>query len=177
MSKDKFVSKTGGIISYQEIKLVISNLLNNIIEENIPFTLVESEEPFYNVYKDKISYDYSGEVIEMTKEDLDDLVQSIDKEDLEIYTSPLDKLISNIYINQWTPSYVSNLGKNWISYEYILTMEYNDWKYDNFILYDEENDIEFDDLEIDLDEILYNFIKETSHVLYIYKLYKTLNKL
>lgn len=177
MEKGNLLSKCGTIITIREIELIISNLLIQVIENNTPHKWVAAEEPFYNVYKDKISYDYSGEVKKMIKEDLEDLIKTINNEPLYCYVSTLQRLISNIYVGQWVPSYESNRGKNWISYEDILEYKYMDWKSDNFVLYDEEEDIDFEELDMELDEILYNFFEEMPEDIYIAKLYQAFKKL
>lgn len=184
MGNDSFATKTGEVVTAEEIKLIVADLITEIIIKNKPYSWIATKEPFYNIYKNQVSYDYSGTVIKMTKNDLDDLVRSIQEDLKPCFSSPLDELLSSVYIDEWEPSYTSNYGKNWMDYRDLLSSEYSRWMYDNFIFYDEgSNEItEGSDeitegseaLEMELEEILIEFIKVSSWDIYLAKLYRSL---
>ncbi len=160
-------------VDNEEIMLVISNLIIEVIEKNTPYQWIQTVEPFPHPYKyDKISYDYSGETIPMIKEEFQKMAKDLDKD--QWYTSKLHKLLDSVYIDEWVASYISNLGKSWISYFELLEDKFNEWKYDNFQLYDEDGNELDEDLEMELDDIFYDFIKNTSHELYYKKILKKL---
>jgi CRISPR/Cas system CMR-associated protein Cmr1 (group 7 of RAMP superfamily) len=162
----------------EEIYLVISNLLFRVIADNKPYTWYRTEEPFFNIYNGRTSYDYSGEVREMLQEDLIKIEKETgDSEKAHFcYTSELDELLSEVYINQWLASYQSNCGKYWVNYKSLLEEAFNEWKYANFPLYDEETDEEDEDLETKLDSVLYEFIKNTSSAIYYAKILQGIKK-
>jgi hypothetical protein len=164
--------KKGGVImEKQEIVLVISNLLTEIIEQYTPFQWVKTAEPFLHPYKvDKISYDYSGEVKPMLKEEFQEIVSTLGNQ--EWYSSKLEELLHSLHINQWTPTYTSNYGKHWVNYMDLLQDKFNDWKYEHFQLYDEDGNELNEDLEMELDQCLYDFLEHTSHEMYVRKIVK-----
>ena len=152
----------------QATPLVISNLLVKIIEQYTPFQWEQTTETFPHPYKiDKISYDYSGEVKPMTKEEFQEIVSNLGGE--EGY-SKLEELLSSIYINQWTATYTSNHGKHWINYMDLLQNKFNEWKYEHFQLYDEDGNELNEGLEMELDQSLYDFMENTSHEIYAKKI-------
>ncbi len=155
----------------QEITLIISNIIMEIIEEHSPYQWMETVEAFPHPYRlDRISYDYSGEVKLMTKEEFQEIAGSLGKK--EWYSSKLEELLESLYINQWTATYVSNYGKNWISYMYLLQDKFDEWKYEHFQLYDENGNEVNEGLEDKLNQILYDFIENTSHEIYSKKILK-----
>lgn len=174
--QDTFKSKNNSLIHEIEIYTLISNLLHNVIEENEPHIWYKTEEPFISSYTGKLSYDYSGEVRKMTLEELIDLKENLGLSEYAqvCCESNLDELLSRIYINQWSASYTSNYGKNWITFKDLLEESFNDWKYESFEIYDEDGEEIVENLDISLDEVLVKFLKETDFELY-YK--KVLNQI
>lgn len=166
--KRKEWTVTGVHLPKQEIERLISNMLMAVIEENEPFQWIKTEEPFYNPYKNKISYDYSGEVRPMAKEEFQGIVANLGGK--EWYSSKLEELLSLVYINRWEPTYMSNYGKNWLNYKDLLQRKFSDWKYENFDLYDEDGNELNEELEIEIDEVLYTFLEQISHEMYARKI-------
>lgn len=104
-----------------EVSQLASRMLCEIISDNTPHSWVRTEEPFYNFYSDRINYDYSGEVRKLDKQSYDMLLGQLGSSEASfLYSSDLEELLNEIYINSWTPSYVSNCGKNWTSYMDLL---------------------------------------------------------
>lgn len=129
--------KRGDDLDKHATTLVISNLLMEIIEQYTPFQWMQTIESFPHPYKvDKNSYDYSGEVKPMTKEEFQEIISSLGK--AEWYSSKLEELLSSVYINQWTATYISNHGKHWVNFMDLLQDKFNEWKYEHFQLYDED---------------------------------------
>ena len=154
-----------------EVNLFLSESLFKIIDESTPHILIVTEESFISPYNGKISYDYSGKVKKATGEDIRKLELNLGKpECFFIYESRLDELLSNIYINQWIATYTSNYGKRWLSYFELLEDKFQDWKVDNYTLYDEESDNYDDGLDVRLAELFQFFIKNTGHELYFQKI-------
>jgi hypothetical protein len=141
----------------QAITLYISHLLMEIIEQYTPFQWEQTSEAFY-----------SGEVRPMAKEDFQEIVSNLGEK--EWYSSKLEELLSSIYINQWTATYTSNHGKHWTNYLDLLQDKFNEWKYEHFQLYDEDGNELNDGLEMELDQIFYDFIENTSHEIYAQKI-------
>jgi hypothetical protein len=159
----------------EEIKLLISNMLIEVIETYIPHKWVDTVEPFMNRYNGRISYDYSGEVKEMTQEEFKEILLTLRKSEMPLFYLPLlDKLLSNIYIDQWVPTYVSNYGKHWVSYKDLLEEKFREWRHANFELYDEDGNELNEELEEKLDEIFYEFLENTSHEIYAQKILKSI---
>jgi hypothetical protein len=126
----------------------------------MPHYKIDSEEAFYNIYKDKVSYDYSGYVEAMDLNALENIKNNIGKEE-EFIIYPLCELLCNIYIDSWRPTYESNLGKEWVSYYTLITEIFNEYKYTNYNLYDEEAEEMVNELlDIELDEQFELFFKD-----------------
>ena len=91
-----FVLKNSKDISKAEIDLAISSLLFQIIENKKPYTWYKTEELFINSYNGRLSYDYSGEVREMTCADLIKIENELGKSEVArfIHKSKLDELLS-----------------------------------------------------------------------------------
>ncbi|WP_255257306.1 hypothetical protein [Bacillus sp. AFS014408] len=49
----------------------------SVIEEKVSFKWEATKEPFINPYNGRVSYDYSGEVKKMTKEDLEEIEKTL----------------------------------------------------------------------------------------------------
>lgn len=155
----------------QEISLVISKLLGDIIEKYPPYQWVKTVESFPHPYQfNKVSYDYSGDVEPMTKEVFQNIVKNLGAK--EWYSSSFEELLHDIHINQWKPTFISNCGKDWISYHGLLQDAYDDWKYEHFELYDEDGNELDENFEIDLNNCLYRFLEYTSPELYVKKILK-----
>ena len=169
MSKNK--RKGDERLNKKEIEQVISGLLMEIIEQYPPFQWVLTIEAFDHPYKvGKISYDYSGEVKPMTREEFEEIVSNLGEK--EWYSSKLEELLSSIHINRWTATYISNYGRHWVNYMDLLLEKFNEWKYNNFQFYDEDGNEINEGLEIELDEILDDFIENSSHEIYAKKISK-----
>ncbi|SHH31777.1 hypothetical protein [Tepidibacter thalassicus] len=173
-----FIMKNNCQIERKEIYLVISKLLIEVIETNKPYIWYKTEEPFINKYNGRISYDYSGEVREMTYTDIIKMKNELGKSEIAqiLYFSKLDELLSEIYIDQWTPTFQSNYGKSWVSYKELLERSFNEWKYENFEIYNEETEEEDEDLDIELDNVLYDFLEDTSYEIYYAKILNSLKQ-
>ncbi|WP_230322534.1 MULTISPECIES: hypothetical protein [Bacillus] len=90
------------------------------------------------------------------------------------FESKLDELLATIHIDRWTATYVSNLGKHWVSFKDLVEERYSEWKYANFELYDEEGEEMNEGLEEELDDVFFSFFRDTSHEIYLAKLFKEL---
>jgi hypothetical protein len=156
---------SGEFVGIKDIKLILSNFIFNIIENYTPYIWYPTEEPFLNQYTGNISYDYSGDVRKAAKEDIIQIGKKLgaSEHSAVIYRSELDELLSTITISQWIATYTSNYGKHWISYIDILEDLYLEWKGENFQIYNEETDDYNEELDSELDEILYIFLEETDH--------------
>ena len=170
-----FIEKSDENIDLTEIKLLCSKFLFDVIEENLPYMWIPEEEPFINKYNGKISYDHSGKVEKMSCKNLKELAKNLGNNPASMcYCSELDELLSKIYVDLWEPSYISNCGKNFISYKDKLTDKFNEWKYNNFDLYDEDGNELNEELDIELDIALNNFLESTSIDMYYIKILKTI---
>lgn len=65
-------------------------------------------------------------------------------------------------------------SRAWLTYKNLSEDLYNDWKFNNFDLFDND-DLENDDLDIELDTIFYEFIEKTSYELYYARILSTFN--
>jgi hypothetical protein len=172
------ILKNKEVITEHEIKLIISNLLFKVIENNKPYIWYYTQEPFKNIFTGKVSYDNSGNVARMMPGDLMEIERNLGEDNFlnlppELCLSKLEELLEQVYIEAWLPSYEENLGKSFITYRDILDDYYDDWKNENFELNDEDDYLN-EDLNIELDKILSDFLLNTSHELYYAKL---LNKI
>lgn len=157
----------------KEIDLLLSHIIMDVIEEHVAFKWEATKEPFINPYNGRVSYDYSGGVRKMTKEDLKEIEKTLGENDASmIFESKLDELLDTIHINNWTATYTSNLGKHWISFRDLVEEKYNEWKYENFELYDEDGEEINEELAEELDDLFFSFFRNTSHEMYVAKLLK-----
>lgn len=161
-------------VSREEIELVISKIICEIIAERRPYVYVSGEEPFINKYTGNISYDYSGDVRKMKEEDLKELIEKLDQ---RIYSSLLDQLLEGTYINSWRASYISNYGKFWYSYKDLAREAFDEYKYETFEMYNEEDDDIDEDKDIALDEIFEDFIEKTDYKIYLKRLRNRIKEL
>ncbi len=173
---DTFKMLNGSLISKEEILSIITKLLHKVIETNTPYVWYETEEPFINMYSGNLSYDYSGEVRKMSLDELTNIKEKLGlSEYAEVcYVSELDELLSEIYIDQWEASYMSNRGKNWMSFKNLIEQDFNNWKYENFEVFDEDGEEIVEDLDIMLDDVLVAFLEETHYDLYFRKIANTI---
>ncbi|WP_291583949.1 hypothetical protein [Clostridium sp. UBA6640] len=151
-----------------EINLIISNFIFRIIEENVPYIWISEEEPFINQYNGKISYDYSGKVEKMVANDLKEIVKNSPAS--MFYSSELESLLSEVHINQWIATHQSNFGKHWLNYKDLIEEKFNEWKYTNFNLYDEDGEELNEELDIELDDVFYKFLEKTPIDIYYAKI-------
>lgn len=154
-------------INIQEINTMLSSMVFQVIEENIPYRKIYTKKPFINHHNGKVSYDYSGAV---------ERIASVDE--IECF-STLAEFLNSIRINSWIPTYESNCGRHWISYYDLVEEKYNDWKYKTYDMFDEDDyrqsdgiDMEIFDLE--LLRIFCEFMENTDAKLYYQKLIKKL---
>lgn len=155
------LTKRGEKISISNIELMISKFIFYVIDENIPHIWFATEEPFLNQYNGNISYDYSGNVKIMTEADL---------KDIKDISPSLESFLEEIYIDQWKPTYNSNYGKVWTNYKDLLQEYFDEWKYNNFDLYDEDGNELNEELEDNLDKIYYKFLEKKSFDIYYRKI-------
>ncbi|AIQ11065.1 hypothetical protein PDUR_02870 [Paenibacillus durus] len=152
----------------REVALTVSNMLMEIIDQQIPYHWVRTKEPFLHPYKDKVCYDYSGEVKLMTEDEFQAVIAGLGNR--VCYSSDLEELLDTIYINQWYPTYESNCGKHWLSYKNLLEQRFNDWKCNNFELYDDDGNELNEALNLELDQQLYDFLEHMSGEIYVRKI-------
>lgn len=175
MTIANIIDKHGKQIDVNSIEKVINSLIIKVIENNIPYRLLNTVEAFPHPYKlGAISHDYSGTVEKMDEISFRNLLNDLEK--MFWYGSELNALLSSVYIDQWYPTFESNCGKHWVEYLDIIKEEYQIWKQNNFRLYDEENDIFNEELEEALEDILYGFIENQSHEFYSQKILKTIKR-
>lgn len=159
-----------------KVQLEISNMIINIIEQNSPYRWLPDCKPFVNRYNGKISYDKSGEVYRMSREDLKKIIVKIERSQLDTCIfSPLQTLLEEIKIDKWIATYRPNCGKHWVSYNDILKSKFEYWKYNNL---QADNigchkDEKFAD---DLDNIFLDFIENASYKFYSAKLLMEIKK-
>ena len=79
-----------------------------------------------------------------------------DEYNCKIFNNELD----DIYIDQWEPTYISNMGKAFISYEKLIKDKYTSYLYENYPLYNEETEEYDDDLEMELEDVFYEYFKK-----------------
>ncbi|WP_242141969.1 MULTISPECIES: hypothetical protein [unclassified Bacillus cereus group] len=159
------------MVGEKEISLILSHMIMNVIEQHVAFKWEPTKEPFISPYTGRVSYDYSGEVKKMTKEDLMEIEKTLGENNVSsCYGSKLDELLDTIHINSWTATCTSNFGKHWISFKDLVEEKYNEWKYANFELYDEEGNEINEELEEELDDLFVSFLRNTSHEFYLRKL-------
>lgn len=168
-----YILKDGTYLSKEDINLIISNFIIKTINNNEPYVCFTVEEPFCNSYSGKISYDYSGDVRKMTYEDMVYLKKLLLNSNNN-YSSRLEKFLKQVYINEWKPSMDTPKSRAWLTYKNLSEDLYNDWKFNNFDLFDND-DLENDDLDIELDTIFYEFIEKTSYELYYARILSTFN--
>ncbi|MGG3518882.1 hypothetical protein ABES33_02525 [Bacillus pseudomycoides] len=157
----------------KEIDLLLSHMIMDVIDEHVAFKWEPIKEPFINSYTGRVSYDYSGEVKKMTKEDLKEIEKTLGENNVSVnFDSKLDELLGTIRINSWTATYTSNFGKHWISFRDLVEEKYNEWKHANFELSDEEGEEINEELAEELDDLFFSFLRDTSHEIYLAKLLK-----
>ncbi|MED4923779.1 hypothetical protein P9743_06010 [Anoxybacillus geothermalis] len=162
-------------LDFRHIPQLIARMLMEVIQTHIPHQWIYTVEPFINPYNGKISYDYSGEVRKMKKEEFAELVRSLGRsKGSRFYCSPLDELLNNVYIDRWVPTYMSNYGKRWVTYCDLLRETFDQWKYSHFEIYDEDGNEVNEDLNLQLDEIFEDFLENTSHEPFVREIEKTI---
>lgn len=155
----------------KEISEIISGLLMEIIEQHSPFHWILTIEEFVHPYKaGKISRDYSGDVKPMTKKEFKEIISDLGEK--HWHSSKLEELLSSMHIGRWEATYISNNGRHWVSFEDLLYEKYNEWQGEKFVLYDKDgNDVD-EELNMELNEILYDFIEDTPHEIYARKIFE-----
>lgn len=148
-------------VNEDQIHLIVSKFIIDVIEENEICKWVYAEEPFYNFHKNKVSYDYSGEVVKMSLNEFENIAQN---------SSSLEELLHELYVDRWEPTFISNYGKRWVDFLQLVNEKYDEWKYGNFELYDEDGNELNEELEIKLDETLRNFLENAPMEFYIKKI-------
>lgn len=173
---DMFKLKDDTLISKVEIFSIVSNLLHSMIEKNVPHIWYKTEEPFINNYTGNLSYDYSGEVRKATLNDLINLKENLGLSQYSKFCceSHLDELLSSIYVDRWEATYTSNYGKNWLNLKNMLERDFNAWKYENFDIFDEDDEEIVEGLDTSLDEVLVEFLKEVHYGLYFKEILKSI---
>ncbi|WXR61392.1 hypothetical protein WG909_13970 [Peptostreptococcaceae bacterium AGR-M142] len=168
-----YILKDGTYLNKEDINLIISNFIIKTINDNEPYVCFIVEEPFANSYSGKISYDYSGDIRKMTYEDIVYLKKLL-LNSTNNYSSRLEKFLEQVYVNEWKPSLDVPQNKAWLTYRNLSEDLYNDWKFNNIDLFD-NNDLENEELDIELDTIFYEFVEKTSYELYYARLLSTFN--
>ncbi len=156
-----FINKDGNIMTEYQIEKIIRELTIKIITDYVPHKWVLTEDPFQNQYNGRTSYDYSGEVEKMTKQNIEQLYKEV---------SSLEELLDRLYIDRWKSSNQPNRGKDWVTFNNLLYEEYKEWIYDNFEVYDKETDDYIEDVYFGLEDSLVGFLSNEPAYKYIEKI-------
>lgn len=119
-------------MSIRDNRLIwLAKELDEMLESRKLFVWKASEEPFWNGYSNRIGIDHSGEVVRATVDDVNELLRDVKtSEHSYFYGSFGNHFYSGLYVGEWAPSYVSNHGKNWISYVDELRDRYGRYVYE-----------------------------------------------
>ena len=167
-----FQTKTGRILTKEQIENIISEIIIKTIATNIPHQHFDEKEYLGENMWGKDCFDHSGYVKVISKDGCKELLKDL----LETEEKPsLEDILRELYINQWEPSYVSGCGKNWISYEKIIDQAFDEWMLEIFWLYENEagEEIDGDNLYYSLRDVFVDFLTTTS---FDFKYIKELNK-
>ena len=143
-----FKTKDGKIVNVSE---KVESIVREVLATTKIYVWEYSEEPYQNPYNGRISYDRSGEVREATAYDINIILEEA-QEPEGWHDSAFQQLLSELKTGNWQATYMSGCGKHWITFEDLIEDEYNEWKYKNFELYDEDGNELDEDLEMMLDE-------------------------
>jgi len=142
---------------------LLHEMIIDIIDENIPYKWIDDECP----------WDCSGEVELCSKKDLKEIKKNAIDEISFCCESFFDHFLHSIYVNRWEATYVSGMGKRWITYGSILHDDFEEWLYQSFEIFDEDGEYMDDGEEIyyKLQDMYTSFIKDnlkTNHRINIY---------
>lgn len=166
-----FTLKTGNPITPEKIELIISRLLCEVIEENVPHLWVSGEEPIVNAYSGRVSYDYGRKVQKATYRQLEIILKGLRISFSDgFYLSPIDELLHEIYIENKDASYGSSSSKNLTSYYRLLKDKFNSWKNNELLLVDGIGKALDKDLGLDIEDVFDWFLKRAALGLYGQKL-------
>lgn len=144
--KDRLVKK--------DIEEKLREYIFKILENEELFLVMSTKEPFYNIYSDKISYDYSGEAKSLNSSNLQEFKSQFENLTKVGYYK-LEALLWIINENNWVASYESNRGKNWISF------------YDNVLNYCNELAFGlFEDINLEDQPELYDFLVDECSLMF-----------
>lgn len=168
----------GTYLKESDIKLEISNMIFQVIEENIAHKWCRTVEVSENINDNTLNFDYSGEVRIMTVHDVIELDNSLRSEYLSggYCYAALDEMLRRTYIDGWERGMRQCLSRSWISYRKLLEYKFNDWKYMSFGYCGTGGRYDFDEIDDMLYEIFSNFLAEMPHSLYHAKLLKTVGE-
>ncbi|TPF51009.1 hypothetical protein DA411_00120 [Clostridioides difficile] len=131
-------------------------------------TVCRENKPHKWVDENYTPYDKSGKVELMSIEDLNELISSSGRADF-LYSSRLQKLLNEVYINQSRASYISGCGLFWSSYWDILEEKFEEWLYNSYIFFDEDDEYleGMEDFELECKDVLMDVIETTSIDIYL----------
>lgn len=141
------------------IRTKVVKLIATVCRENKPHKWVD---------ENYTPYDKSGKVELMSIEDLNELISSSGRADF-LYSSRLQKLLEEVYINQSRASYISGCGLFWSSYWDILEEKFEEWLYNSYIFFDEDDEYleGMEDFELECKDVLMDVIETTSIDIYV----------
>ena len=168
----------GTYFEEKDIKLEISSMIFQVIEENVAHKWCRTVEVSENANDNTLIFDYSGEVRLMTVHDVIELDNSLRSEYLSggYCYAALDEMLRRIYIDGWERGMRQCLSRSWISYRKLLEYKFNDWKYLSFGYCGSGGKYDFDEIDDMLCEMFSTFLSETPHILYYAKLLKTVEE-
>jgi len=152
------------VIDENKVKEYVLNLVERVIHSNTPHLLIAAEEPFINRFG-TISYDYSGIVRRLAKDDYVSLINDLKESEQFGEGLNLFGLLSHLYIDEWTATYVSNSGKSWTTYWDLVMRDFEEWKYENFEVMDDDE--ELTDIYFDLDYLCEEICKAENFYPYL----------
>ncbi len=140
------------------IRTKVVELIATVCRENKPHKWVD---------ENYTPYDKSGKVELMSIEDLNELISSSGRADF-LYSSRLQKLLKEVYINQSRASYISGCGLFWSSYWDILEENLKNG-YIILISFDEDDEYleGMEDFELECKDVLMDVIETTSIDIYV----------
>ena len=163
----KYKLKTGNLITAEEIELIISKLLFEVIEQNSPHIWVPREEPIMSPYTGRVSYSSGSTLEKATFVQMEVILKGLRIGFRDYcYDSPIDELLQEIYISKQNSSLEPNCSNSWVSYHRLLKDKFDEWKSGVFHLLDDKGNHISGDLSRDIDDVFYCFIRRTPFDLY-----------
>lgn len=166
--KDRLVKK--------DIEKKLREYILKILKSEELFLVMPTKEPFYNIYSDKISYDYSGEAKPLSSSNLQEFKSQF-KNLTEVGYSKLEALLWTVTEDNWMASYESNRGKNWVSFYDNVFNYWNELVFELFRDINLEDHPELDDFLVDESNLMfYDFLNYENHKPYYEIIMKRVTK-